>query len=158
MITCTLLSSTSCCVLVFAPAGLPPVSAIMSSTFLPAIVLLRSLRKSWIPSSIWRPPAARAPVRTVRNPIRIGSVCACANSEDALAATIPSAIVPMLNHLRDIGPPCTELQCLDKLVWNKEPPTALPQPCGTQRSSIIGARNNRFSDARLTHSRVGTFW
>jgi len=63
-------------VLVFAPAGLPPVSAMISSTLRPAIMLFRSLRKSWMPCSICLPPAASGPVRTVRKPMRIGSACA----------------------------------------------------------------------------------
>src|SRR5438067_2259419 len=65
MITCTFSRSTSSCVLVLAPAGLPPVSAMISSTLRPAMVLLRSLRKSWMPCSICLPPAASGPLRAL---------------------------------------------------------------------------------------------
>src|SRR5438067_6110301 len=86
MMTCTLSRSTSSCVLVFAPAGLPPVSAMISSALRPAIMLLRSLRKSWMPCSICLPPAASGPVRTVRKPMRIGSPCAWTSSGNPSAA------------------------------------------------------------------------
>src|SRR5262249_47308651 len=91
MMTCTLSRSTSSWVLVFAPAGLPPVSAMMSSTFRPAMVLLRSLRNSWMPCSICLPPAASGPVRTVRKPIRIGSPWALASSGKTSATESSSA-------------------------------------------------------------------
>src|SRR5262245_34911814 len=86
MIRWTLSRSTNSCVFVLAPAGLPPVSAMMSSTFRPAMVLLRSLRKSWMPSSICLPPAASGPVRTVRKPMRIGPDCASTGWDRASAA------------------------------------------------------------------------
>src|SRR3954463_8704352 len=86
MMTCTFSRSTSSWVLVLAPAGLPPVSAMISSTLRPAMVLFRSLRNSWMPCSICLPPAASGPVRTVRKPMRIGSVCA-AESVGKISAT-----------------------------------------------------------------------
>src|SRR5205085_1663539 len=63
-----------------------PVSAMISSTLRPAMVLLRSLRKSWMPCSICLPPAASGPVRTVRKPMRIGSPCAWTSSGNPSAA------------------------------------------------------------------------
>src|SRR5258708_6368097 len=89
MMAWTRLRSISSCVRVLAWAGLPPVSAMVSSTLRPASVLLRSLRNSRMPCSICAPPAASGPVRTVRNPRRSGSPCAAAGSEAAavIAAT-----------------------------------------------------------------------
>src|SRR3954468_1899116 len=60
-----------------------------SSTFRPAIVLLRSLRNSWMPCSICAPPAASGPVRTVRKPRRSGS---CAAAVIAASASETSKI------------------------------------------------------------------
>src|SRR6185295_10015452 len=77
MMTCTRFFSTSSWVFAFACGGVPPVSAMISSTLRPASVLLRSLRKSSMPCSICLPPAASGPVRTVRKPMRSGSPCAC---------------------------------------------------------------------------------
>src|SRR5712691_3372432 len=75
MITWTLSRSISSCVRVFACAGCPPVSATIRTTFRPASALLRCLRKTLMPSSICRPPAASGPVRTERKPRRSGSAC-----------------------------------------------------------------------------------
>src|SRR3954468_13106827 len=86
MMTLTFSRSTSSWVRVFAIAGCPPVSATMRIALRPASMLLRCLRRRLIPSSICRPPAASGPVRTLRNPIRIGSLCAEALVERQAAA------------------------------------------------------------------------
>src|SRR3954447_3379880 len=88
MMTLTFSRSTSSWVRVFAIAGCPPVSATMRIALRQPSMLLRCLRRRLIPSSICRPPAASGPVRTLRNPIRIGSLCAEALVErQATAAT-----------------------------------------------------------------------
>src|SRR5258706_1870457 len=91
MITCTRLRSTSSCVLLFASAGCPAVSAKKISTLRPANVLLRSLSSRLMPSLICRPPAASGPERTVRNPTRRFSVCAKAPSSSRDAAQASAA-------------------------------------------------------------------
>src|SRR4051794_5152176 len=90
MMTLTFSRSMSSCVRVFASAGCPPVSATMRTALRPASMLLRCLRRRLIPSSICRPPAASGPVRTLRNPIRIGSLCAEALVERQATAAIAS--------------------------------------------------------------------
>src|SRR6266567_2909787 len=58
-----------------------------------------------MPSSIWRPPAASGPVRTVRKPTRIGSGCPCAKPDDAVATTAPTIIDRKPSHLRNMYAP-----------------------------------------------------
>src|SRR4029434_2464146 len=92
--------STSSCVLVLVPAGLPPVSADTSSTLRPASMWLRSLRNRIVPCSIWIPPVARGPVFTVSSPMRTGLFWAIAGAGSVAASTAP--VVPARNSRRPI--------------------------------------------------------
>src|SRR5262245_6862789 len=92
--------STSSCVLVLVPAGLPPVSATTSSTLRPASMWFRSLRNRIVPCSIWIPPVARGPVFTVRRPMRTGLFWAMAGAGSVAARIAP--VVPARNSRRPI--------------------------------------------------------
>src|SRR5712691_936388 len=92
--------STSSCVLVRACAGLPPVSAVESSTGRPASMLLRSLKNTVRPCSIWMPPEASGPVLMVRNPTRIGPACAGAAGTLSTCVATPAASAPLMTVRR----------------------------------------------------------
>src|SRR5262245_44347829 len=81
--------STSSCVLVLVPAGLPPVSATTNSTLRPASMSFLSLTNRMVPCSIWIPPAASGPVFTVSRPMRTGLFCAMAGAGSVAASTAP---------------------------------------------------------------------
>src|SRR5215470_13690945 len=95
--------STSSWVLVRACAGLPAVSAVCSSTGRPASVLLRSLKKTVRPCSIWMPPEASGPVLMVRNPTRIGPACAGAAGTLSTCVATPAASAPLMTLRRLTG-------------------------------------------------------
>src|SRR5262249_40597231 len=90
--------STSSCVLVLVPAGLPPVSATTSSTLRPASMWFRSLRKRTVPCSIWMPPVASGPVFTVSRPMVTGLFWAMAGAGSVAASIAP--VVPARNPRR----------------------------------------------------------
>jgi len=69
------------------------VSAKKICTLRPARVLLRSLRKRLMPSSICRPPAASGPVRTVRKPTLSGS---CAGAAAAINMPMSASAAPTM--------------------------------------------------------------
>src|SRR5882724_2225339 len=92
--------STSSCVLVFVPAGLPPVSATTSSTLRPASMWFRSFRNRTVPCSIWSPPVASGPVFTVSRAMRPGLPWAIAGAGSLAASTAP--VVPARNSRRPI--------------------------------------------------------
>src|SRR6266581_6794106 len=92
--------STSSCVLVLVPAGLPPVSATTRSILRPASMWFRSLRKRTVPCSIWIPPAASGPVFTVSRPMCTGLDWLIAGAGSAAAAIAPA--VPARNSRRPI--------------------------------------------------------
>src|SRR5215475_1668069 len=92
--------STSSCVLVRACAGLPAVSAVESSTGRPASMLLRSLKNTVRPCSIWMPPEASGPVLMVRKPTRIGPACAGAAGTFRACVATPAASAPLMTVRR----------------------------------------------------------
>src|SRR5262249_17666540 len=92
--------STSSCVLVLVPAGLPPVSATTSSTLRPASMWFRSLRSRTVPCSIWMPPVASGPVFTVSRPMVTGLFWAMAGAGSVAASIAP--VVPARNPRRPI--------------------------------------------------------
>src|ERR1700722_12501108 len=85
--------SISSCAFVLAPAGLPPVSAMISSAVRPASLLPRCLRNSEIPCSIWMPPCASGPVLTVNSPILTGF--AWPNAGNGRLAASAAAALPV---------------------------------------------------------------
>src|SRR5712691_3653851 len=98
--TDTFSRSTSSWVLVRACAGLPAVSAVESSTGRPASMLLRSLKNTVRPCSIWMPPEASGPVLMVRNPTRIGAACAGAAGTLSTCVATPAASAPLMTVRR----------------------------------------------------------
>src|SRR5262245_39450932 len=127
--------STNSCVLVRAWAGLPPVSAVCSSTGRPASVLLRSLKNTVRPCSIWMPPEASGPVLTVRNPTRTGPVCAGAAGTLSTCVATPAASAPLMTVRR--------LTVMLSLPW------MVLVDLGLERASLACARNGA--------SRLGVF-
>src|SRR5712691_1847785 len=92
--TLTLSRSIASCALVFAPAGVPPVSAEISSTLRPAKALFFSFRKVRMPCSIWMPPWASGPVLTVSKPILNGAACASTMGAFNAARPTPAPASP----------------------------------------------------------------
>src|SRR5262249_15597348 len=131
--TLTLSRSISSAALVFAPAGLPPVSAEMNSILRPASVLFFCLRKTEMPCSIWMPPWASGPVLTVSRPILNGAPWAIAGMP-MVAAAVPAA-APARNVRRlsliDIttssldAHPLTGCPTLAQAPWHLTPSSAL---------------------------------
>src|SRR5215468_9634648 len=87
-----------------------------------------------MPSSICRPPAASAPVRTVRKQSRRGSACAaCAWSEsESVIAAMTLAAPARANSLRNIAPPLR--------IGSTPCPRRRPTPCAARFRSHRGYR------------------
>src|SRR5882672_11468686 len=92
--------STSSWSLVRDCAGTPPESPTKSSTFLPAMVLLRSLRYCTSARSMSIPPEASGPVFTVMRPRRIGPLCARTTAGKPSAEALMPAPAAWMNRLR----------------------------------------------------------